>query len=230
MLLQDRLFSVAKLVPKGSLIADIGTDHAQIPIYLVKHNICRKVIATDINKGPLLHAKKNINKYKLQNKIELRQGYGLDPIKNNEIDGAIIAGMGGKTILQIIKEKRDISDSLDFVILQPMTQQPNLRYGLFKIGYKITEEVIAKEQDRYYEIIVARKEKDAVKINYDMIDVMIGPVLKYKKTDNVTDYLKMRERKLLDLIGYLFNANTLKSKKASRQYLRELELLKEVLN
>lgn len=228
-LLQNRLFSIAKLIPRGSIVADIGTDHAQIPIYLVKKNICPKVIATDINKGPLLQAKRNIKNYKLQKKIEVRQGFGLEPIMSDEVDGAIIAGMGGRSILQIIREKRDVSDLLDFLILQPMTQHAKLRYELFRLGYKITEEIIAREQNRYYEIIAAKKEKDELSTNYDMIDIIIGPVLRYKKTTNTIDYLKMRKRKLLRLIEHLLNINTIESKKAIRRYQQELELLKEVL-
>lgn len=226
-MLQERLFLITQFVPKDSTLADIGTDHAHIPIYLVKKKICPKVIATDINQGPLLQAKKNIEKYELQDKIKTRLGLGLRPLKLNEVDVAIIAGMGGKTITEIIKDRRDISDSLDLLILQPMTQYAELRHELFKMGYKIIDEVIAREKSRFYEIIVAKK--STLAINYDMIDLSVGPVLRYKKTRNTLEYLKFRKRKLLKIINHIKNINTLESKKVLKQYIFELELLEEVL-
>lgn len=226
-MLQGRLYSIVQLVPRGSIIADIGTDHAYVPIHLVKENICPKVIATDISEGPLLQAKKNIKKNELQNKIETRLGPGLEPLKPNEVDIVIIAGIGGRNIVEIINDKRDVIDSLEFLILQPMTQQAELRYKLFETDYRIIDEIVVKDQNHFYEIIVVKKSKPSIR--YDKIDILVGPVLRYKKDITTLKYHKFRKRKLLKIIEHVKQTNTLESQKALHHCEYELRLLEEVL-
>lgn len=226
-MLQGRLYSIVQLIPRGSIVADIGTDHAHIPIYLVKENICPKVIATDINEGPLSQAKKNIKRYQLQNKIETRLGSGLAPLKPNEVDVVIIAGMGGRNIAKIIRDKRDVTESLKFLILQPMTQQVELRYKLFEMGYQIINEIVVREQNRFYEITVVKNSKSVIR--YDKLDILVGPILRYKNDINTLKYHKFRRRKLLEIIEHVKHMNTLESKKALRQCQYKLRLLEEVL-
>ena len=135
-------------------IADIGTDHAYIPIYLIKNNICDKVIATDIKKGPLEIAKYNINKYNLLNKIEVRLGNGFECIKKDECEQSVIAGMGGNVICNILS---DLNDENMQLILQPMNYQYELRKYLLSNNYKITYEDIAMEGFKVYNVICAKK-------------------------------------------------------------------------
>ena len=137
-------------------IADIGTDHAYIPIFLAEKNLADRVIATDINEGPLSIARANIEKKGLGNKIETRLSGGLSVIRAGEADDIIIAGMGGILISEIID--RDIDTAKQSrLILQPMNAQYELRKYLLSHGFKITGEDLAVEGFKVYNIITAER-------------------------------------------------------------------------
>ena len=102
-MISERLKAVAGMVTKGKKVADIGTDHGYVPIYLVENSICSKVYAMDINEGPLKIADKNIAIHGLSDKIETIQSNGMEKLKDNMVDGAIISGMGGDLIVNILK-------------------------------------------------------------------------------------------------------------------------------
>ena len=135
---------------KSSSVADIGTDHAFVPIVLAKRGV--RVIATDVNRGPLLSAKKNIEKHGLN--ITLLQGFGLDVLNKDDTEEIIIAGMGGDLIKTIIKNgmEKALSSRL---ILQPMNSQAELRRFLMENGFKIESEDLAQEGRKIYNLIVA---------------------------------------------------------------------------
>ncbi|MBR2471176.1 MAG: SAM-dependent methyltransferase, partial [Clostridia bacterium] len=101
-----RLKTVADLAGKSVSLADIGTDHAYIPIYLMQKGLISKAVAADINKGPLERADKNIRKAGLSDKIVLRQSDGLDNIKDNEAETVVIAGMGGEIISHMLEKPK----------------------------------------------------------------------------------------------------------------------------
>ena len=96
--LTDRLLKIASLVDNGKRIADIGTDHGYIPVYLLNQNKIQYAILGDVNKGPLENARKEVTRNKLQDKVDLRLGSGIEVLKENEVDEIIIAGMGGMLI------------------------------------------------------------------------------------------------------------------------------------
>lgn len=135
---------------KSDSVADIGTDHAFIPIALAKRGA--NVIATDANPGPLISAKKNIEKYGLD--ITLLLGDGLSPLKKGDVKEIIIAGMGGELIKTIISNDIETAHSAR-LLLQPMNAQPELRRFLFESGFKITSEDLSKEGRKVYNLIVA---------------------------------------------------------------------------
>ena len=149
--LSNRLAAIAKLIKNGDIIADIGTDHALLPVFLLENGTCPHVIACDINEGPLAVARKNTHGV---SGIELRLGDGLSPISAGEVDCAVIAGMGGEIIAQII-EKSDISKEIRF-ILQPMSSVDDLRKFLSENGFFVTHESVVKDASRLYVIICAQ--------------------------------------------------------------------------
>ena len=101
--LSDRLQTIADMVKKGSRIIDVGCDHAFLDIYLVKNNIVKKAIASDITKGAINQAIKNVKDYNLEDKIDIRLGDGLSTLKQKDkVDTVIISGMGDKTIINIL--------------------------------------------------------------------------------------------------------------------------------
>lgn len=136
----------------GKKIADIGTDHAYIPIHLIENKLCEFVIASDVRQGPADIARMNIEKHGLDDKIEVRLGSGLSVLKSGEVDTIIIAGMGGQLISEIIETDVNIAKSCSLV-LQPMNAQYELRKFLIKNGFTITGETIAVEGFKVYNIM-----------------------------------------------------------------------------
>lgn len=153
--LTPRLQCVADMVKPCRLVADIGTDHAYIPMYLVQNGVAERAIASDVVDGPVKIAKENIAEQGLLNKIAVTKAYGLKAVADAEI--AVIAGMGGKLICDILKEDIAIAKSFESMVLQPMTCQDDLRRFLHQNGFAIIEERLAKEDDKIYNILAVEK-------------------------------------------------------------------------
>lgn len=156
MKLTDRLLKIANLVTKGKKIADIGTDHGYIPVYLLNKGYIDFAILADVNKGPLENAKSEVIHNNLTDKVDLRLGSGIEVLNENEVDEVIIAGMGGILISELLEAKKSVAHNLDKLILQPMQAQDELRKYLLNNGYEIIEEKLVNEDFRIYEIIVAK--------------------------------------------------------------------------
>ncbi|GAB1475251.1 class I SAM-dependent methyltransferase [Bacillota bacterium] len=155
MQLSDRLSAIAEYVSKGERVADIGTDHGLLPIFLYTRGICKTVILTDIKEGPLRKAEANLKIYAPEMEADLRLGGGLEVLKHGEVDTAVIAGMGGRMIANILEADQEKSRSLRKYILQPRNAQDKLRIWLYKNAYTITNERLVREGNYICEIIVA---------------------------------------------------------------------------
>lgn len=140
----------------GNIAADIGTDHAYIPIELIKTGRAKRVIACDINTGPVRIAAANIEKHGLSDKIQTAVGPGLSPPAVDSADTIIIAGMGGKLIRDILADDLKKAQKADLLVLQPMNSQSDLRHFLFDNGFCIISEDMAAEDNKVYNIISAR--------------------------------------------------------------------------
>ena len=138
--LDVRLQTVADFVPCNTTLADIGTDHASLPVYLVQKGTVPFAIAADVNKGPLEHAAKAVEEAGFQSQIALRLSNGLDEIQEGEVDCVVVAGMGGILISQLIEKAPWLKNQSKTMILQPMTDAPLLREFLATQGYEIREE------------------------------------------------------------------------------------------
>jgi tRNA (adenine22-N1)-methyltransferase len=159
--LSDRMNVIVEYVDADAVVADIGTDHGYIPIWLMKNRKCKKVILSDINSGPLEKAAENIRKYvpEMENSVDIRQGSGLDVLDINEADTVIIAGMGGILIKNILEARLDIVYDLKKMILQPRNNSPHLRSWIKKLdGFTIVNELIVKEASKYSEILIVKKD------------------------------------------------------------------------
>ncbi|MBO5460405.1 MAG: SAM-dependent methyltransferase [Ruminococcus sp.] len=148
--LSKRMQAVADLVTVGNKVADIGTDHAYIPIYLIEENISPAVIAMDINEGPLEIAENHIKENQLQEKIQLRLSNGFEKLKPYEAETAVIAGMGGALVIRILDTYRDVTDSMKEIILQPQSEIAKVRKYLLEEGFSILEEDMVVEDGKYY--------------------------------------------------------------------------------
>lgn len=154
MKISNRLLKCAKMINIDATIADIGTDHAYIPIYLALKNKISYALACDIRSGPLNNAKNNINKYKLNDIIETRLSNGLNNINENEVNEIIIAGMGGNTIANILQNCKWKNKNTKKFILQPMKYENNLRKYLAETGYEILKEEAVTCSEKIYTVIV----------------------------------------------------------------------------
>ena len=153
--LDKRLSTVAAMVRHGSRIADIGTDHAYLPVYLVQAGICPGGIAADIRSGPLDAARRTVTEAGLTDVIALRLGDGLAPVKADETDDVVIAGMGGETIVAILAAADWVKDARLRLILQPMTRAEELRRWLLTSGFTVAEERLVRDGHRLYPVMAA---------------------------------------------------------------------------
>lgn len=148
--LSPRLRSVAELVPTGAVLADIGTDHAFLPVWLLQRGVIDRAIAADLREGPLSKARANAEKYGLLEKMSFRLCDGLTKIAPGEADTIAIAGMGGETIAAILAAAPWTKEGGYRLLLQPMTSLHDLRAFLNGHGYTICMEHINREDRRLY--------------------------------------------------------------------------------
>jgi tRNA (adenine22-N1)-methyltransferase len=187
MVYMNRLEAIASLIDKCDTLADVGTDHGYIAEMALKANLCKKVIATDINKGPLNSAINHLTKFGFNNLVDFRLGSGLAVINKNEVDCAVIAGMGGELIANILEESKNISKSINSFVLQAMTNLDVIRKYLYDNGYTISEEIIVKEYHHYYFIIKAIQ---GASTSEDDIYYEISKYLLDKKDTLLLEYIK----------------------------------------
>lgn len=203
--LDNRLFLCAKNVRPGKFVADVGTDHAYLPIWLVLNNLIPYALATDVREGPLLNAKKNIVKFNVENKVNTRLSDGLDSINHDEVDDIVIAGMGGELIIKIISRAGWLKDNCKHLILQPMSAEPELREFLAREGFKINLEQAVVSSGKVYTVMSAVF--DAPFSNFDRIYPYVG-----RLRDNLTPeaclYVEKTARDLKNkLKGYKITKN-----------------------
>lgn len=154
--LDKRLAMVASMVRRGSRVADIGTDHAYLPVYLVQNGICPSGIAADIRSGPLEAARRTVTEAGLMNVIALRLGDGLAPVAADEMDDIVVSGMGGETIVEILSAAEWVKDERLQLVLQPMTRAEELRRWLLTGGFSITQERLVRIGHHLYPVMAAK--------------------------------------------------------------------------
>lgn len=153
--LQPRLQLLADMVPEGSRLADVGTDHGYIPVWLLKRGRIAAAIASDIGAEPLQHARQTAAEYEVDG-IDFRLCPGLDAIAPHEADTVVIAGMGGETIQAILSAAPWTADGSHLLLLQPMTKVEYLRKWLVDNGYAFTEERLVWDKDHLYPVFAVR--------------------------------------------------------------------------
>jgi len=154
MAVSKRLQAMLNFVGQANVLADIGTDHAYLPIEACLADICHRAIACDLNKGPLETADANINAAGLTHRIETRLGNGLAPLNINEADVITISGMGSHVMWNILQTHPEIAKSTKYLILQPQHDYlENFRKNLHATGYEIFNEALVYEDSRFYVIM-----------------------------------------------------------------------------
>lgn len=198
--LSDRLAAAVNLMTPSGCVADIGCDHAHVAIYLIENGFAEKVIACDINKGPLSRAAQNIEKAGLSDRIECRLCDGLGGIEPGECDTIIIAGMGGPLMMKILSEGSAVSDKADRLILQPQSDVPGFRSFIQKNKMAIDDETMVFDQGKYYPMM---RVVHGVQKEWVGADNEYGKMLIEKKDPILRDFLEREYEYISNLLKTL---------------------------
>lgn len=217
-----RLLAISACVTPGSRIADIGTDHAYIPIYLLQKDVILCALAMDVNIGPLRRAQENIRRFRMETQIATRLSDGLLKLSPGEADEVIIAGMGGILICEILQARKDLwADNLRF-ILQPMTASEELRKFLEMNGFCIEKEALAKEDEKIYQILCVKRGRMQMKRE---ADYYINPYLIENK---VPFTMELLNRRIIEFEKMLPGLSKSTRSEAKEKYRYVQMLLKEL--
>lgn len=193
-MLSKRLKNVADMVTKGYIVADIGTDHGYVPIYLIKNGIVPKAYAMDINEGPLKIADKNICLESLQDKITTVLSDGMNEMTSEMAESVVIAGMGGDLITDILNRGKNIK-GIKELVLSPHKRVDIVRKYLLDNNWKITDENMVIDNNKFYTILRAVPEKE--ESEYDETEIMYGRLLLTTKNPVLKKYLE-KENKMYE--------------------------------
>lgn len=185
--LSPRLEQIASLVPKCDTVADIGTDHAYIPVRLIQTGRAKRAIASDIKKGPVARAKDTVKKYAFEDEIDVRLGAGLETVKPLEAEVTIIAGMGGILISDILNASLETVRSARCLILQPMTAVYELRKYLSENNFFVDGEYLVQEEDKIYNILTVRPNENC---DYSLKELYLGKNIEKTSPDLYPAYRK----------------------------------------
>jgi tRNA (adenine22-N1)-methyltransferase len=224
--LSIRLKTIVSMIDRCESAIDVGTDHGYVPIYLVKNGIIKNVIASDINKGPVDKARNNIALNNAYNQVVCRLGSGLSTVKKGEVEIAIIAGMGGNLIRDILEADIDVVKQFKYLILQPVQNAEVLREYLYITGYNIIDEEICKDDGKYYEIIKVKYNTKPViqeKIYYEISKTLLN-----KKSTVMQSFLEYKLRKYTKVYDNL-NEDTILSENRKAELYYVIKRLKEFL-
>lgn len=182
--LDVRLMAAANFVREGSAVADIGTDHAFLPIYLILTDKCTAAIASDVNDGPLERARLDAAKYEVSDKLVFCKADGLKglPLKECGITDIVICGMGGELIASILDASSYILNSSVRLVLQPMTKIAELRRWLDENGFSTVDETICTSNSKIYQCIAA--EFDGIRRTSTPAELELGKINIARGVDN----------------------------------------------
>lgn len=192
--INDRLLTAIPFVREGKRLADIGTDHAYLPIYLINNALISSAIAADINQGPLDKAEENIRKYGLNSNIQTVLCDGLAKINPDTVDDIAIFGMGGELIVKIIDEASWVKNSDKRLILQPMTHPEKLREYLAKNGFEIIGETLSIDRGKIYQTICAQY--DGIIREFDAFTLAFGTFILKENNTLLKNLLEITKNKL----------------------------------
>lgn len=189
--LSARLEVVAACVSPVDTVADIGTDHAYLAVRLIEAHRAQRVIASDINQGPVDNALETVLRHGMTDRIQVICAPGLEGL-TVPVDTIVIAGMGGMLITQILEEGRMVAMDARRLVLQPMTAGDVLRRYLLERGWTLVSERIAVEGEKFYEIIMA--EPGTAALWERSIDYEISPVLIQNSDEHVLAFIQRKIR------------------------------------
>ena len=228
--LSRRLSALAEMVTFGNRLADIGTDHGYIPIYLVSEGKIPSALAMDVKKGPLERAREHVAEYQLQSQITLRLSDGVQELRKNEADTVLIAGMGGGLVQKILSEGSRQLEDVQELILQPQSEIQQVRCYLRTHGWKITEEDMIEEDGKFYPMMkVVRGQAEPLEREEQTMQDFFGPILLSRKHPVLLQWI-CREQEISERILEQLQQQAHKEniKVRCQQIQEKLHLLSEV--
>lgn len=197
--LNPRLAAAASMVRPGKVTADVGTDHAYLPVYLVTSGRCPKCVAGDIGAGPLNNARETVALYGLPDQITLVLSDGLENEAFRTADDIVIAGMGGQMIASILARAPYLKDARYRLILQPMTRAEEVHLFLAANGFSVVEERAVTDAGKVYLILAAQYTGDVHRLT--AAEVYIGALCAGDGPDAVRFIEKQQRRFIKELEG-----------------------------
>ena len=178
--LSKRLEMVASFVPSGAVVADIGSDHAYLPCYLVHKGMVKHAVAGEVVKGPYDSAVSHVRLEGLTDKVTVRMADGLAAIeKEDRVDTVTIAGMGGPLIVSILEKNPEVLEFVTRLVLQPNIHAKVIRDWALANDWAITDEVILEEDDKIYEILVLQRGP----MKLSEAELLLGPYLSVRRSE-----------------------------------------------
>jgi tRNA (adenine22-N1)-methyltransferase len=226
LILSPRLKIIADSIQGFDTVADIGSDHAYLPIYLVKNKQVKSVVATDVNSGPIRISKGRISRHGVESRIQVRQGNGLQVILPGETEVIVIAGMGGLLIRDILEKDILVARHAKMLILQPMKDSDKLRKWLFENSFDIIDEELVKEQDKIYEVLWAIPASEARKASGLML---VGDRIIQKKHPLMLEFVNKKTSELEKVMDALENMDTENCRERAMECKAMLNFYREVV-
>ncbi|MGE7764491.1 tRNA (adenine(22)-N(1))-methyltransferase [Peribacillus sp. NPDC096540] len=228
--LSMRLERIAIHIPKGSILADIGSDHAYLPCYAVSNGLCDQAIAGEVVEGPYQSARKQVAITGLQDKIVVRKGDGLEVLNPDEATCITIAGMGGTLISSILESGKEKLGRAERLILQPNVGAANVRNWLIDNGWALTGEEILEEDGKIYEILIAEKGDplEPYPVN-KQIGLMFGPFLTKQFSDTFKKKWQLEKRHLERIIEQLDESGRSGLESKRNELEAQISVIEEVL-
>lgn len=226
--LSKRLNFIIKNIDNTSVLADIGTDHGYIPLYAVKNGLCSKAIAIDINKDPLDKAKINAILEGAGDELEFRLGSGLKPLENGEVEVAVIAGMGGNLIRDILEDDIEKVSSIGYLILVPAQNPEVLREYLYNNDYEVICEDLCEEEGIYYELFKVRK-KDGESAKLDSIYYEVSPKLLMQRHPLMKEFLNSKVENYKKILSFITDS-TINAKERKTAIEDKINIITNMIN
>lgn len=200
MKLSKRLQMNVSLVPSGARVADIGCDHGYAAIWLVQNQIAKKMIAMDINEGPIERAKEHIYREGLESQIECRRSNGLEKLEPGEVDTLMIAGMGGPLMIEILNACPSVLEQVDTLVLQPQSEIGYVRNKLSVYEFELIQEKACCDEGKYYfSMLAKRRESIGKESGYNVQGTGYSTYLIQHKDPVMLAFLQ-QEKKVYDSI------------------------------
>ena len=224
--LSKRLQAVADLVTPGLKVADIGTDHGYIPIWLMEHKKASFAVAMDINKGPLEKARENIRLHGLTSYIETRLSDGMKNLKAGEAESVVIAGMGGGLVMKILEDVKGKSLGIREWILQPQSEIQKVRTYLRESGYCIVAEDMVLDEGKFYPMMKVIKGEPEL---YSEAELCYGKILLKNRNKVLEEFLKKELDIKTEIRNRLQNSDGENISRRKAELTKEIEVIREAL-